>query len=308
MNTFEKAKEAILGRLEEAEEEGRPFHWVKPWEGGSPWACNHTKPGTPYRGINALILGPGEYLTFNQFKKLQEADPGIKMKKGSKGKPLFFFTYKESKRRDDADGEETEPSALRRRPVFKRYTVFDLSCFEGIKAHYGYTPRRHSLDESLHGALLDCACYAESAGIGLSSVPGSGRAYYSPLESSVVVPDIEQFESKHEYFSTLFHELVHSTAGILGRKGGASWGDEGYAKEELVAEIGASMLCAHYRIDDDSTAENSIAYIRSWKGTLKSLGASDVVYAANQAQKACDLIVGKAPCDAGSDEGDRRAA
>ena len=85
------------------------------------------------------------------------------------------------------------------------------------------------------------------------------------------MPQKERFKSVEEYYSTLFHELTHSTghAKRLNRKGGSRFGSATYSREELVAEIGAAMLCGVAHIDN-ATLDNSAAYIDSWRRALKA--------------------------------------
>jgi antirestriction protein ArdC len=128
---------------------------------------------------------------------------------------------------------------------------------------------------------------------------GLNRAFYSPTKDIVGMPRPEQFNSSEHYFSVLFHELTHSTghASRLSRKSVcrtngklAAFGTDPYAKEELVAEMGAAFLCGHAGIVD-CTVDNSAGYIASWLERLKN-DPKLVVQAAAQAQKAADFILG----------------
>ncbi|MCM3791290.1 zincin-like metallopeptidase domain-containing protein [Domibacillus indicus] len=120
----------------------------------------------------------------------------------------------------------------------------------------------------------------------------SGRAVYFPKLDRVSVPPIKDYRKAEKYYSVLFHEMIHSTGHQrrLARKGitqsGVSFGDETYSKEELVAEIGAAMLCGVAGIEN-TTIENSASYIESWLRVLKE-DSKLIVYAAAQAQKAAD--------------------
>ena len=123
----------------------------------------------------------------------------------------------------------------------------------------------------------------------------SDRAWYAPGRDVVGMPSIGLFSSSAEYYSTLFHELTHSTGHTsrVGREGVEhlqSFGSESYSREELVAEVGAAMLCGVTGIAN-RTIENSAAYLRGWIDRLKS-DARLVVVAASSAQKAADFILG----------------
>lgn len=123
----------------------------------------------------------------------------------------------------------------------------------------------------------------------------SGVAAYNPMMDIIKVPPREDFSNIPEYYSTLFHEMVHSTghSDRLDRDEVANvnrFGSEPYSREELVAEIGAAMLCGFAGIDN-STIDNSVAYINSWLKRLKN-DKRLVVYAAARAQRAVDYIMG----------------
>jgi antirestriction protein ArdC len=110
------------------------------------------------------------------------------------------------------------------------------------------------------------------------------------------MPSRTAFESQAEYYSTLFHELTHSTghAKRLAREGfdrPQMFGSESYSREELIAEMGSAMLCGVAGIEQ-ATVANSVAYLKSWIARLKS-DSRLVVHAASAAQKAADYIRGE---------------
>ena len=124
----------------------------------------------------------------------------------------------------------------------------------------------------------------------------NSRAYYSPVNDSVHMPKKELFHSDEELYSTLFHELVHSTGheSRLKRTGifdSSFYGDNQYSREELVAEMGAAFLCSIAGIEN-KTIDNSASYINSWLQRLKN-DRKLVVIAAGSAQKACDFITNR---------------
>lgn len=120
------------------------------------------------------------------------------------------------------------------------------------------------------------------------------RACYSPALDTVSMPESKLFESGEGYYSTLFHELIHSTGHVsrLNRReitDPIRFGSDPYSREELVAEMGAAFLCGHCGIEN-KTIDQSAGYIQSWLGKLKE-DRRLVVHAAVQAQKACDFIL-----------------
>ena len=137
--------------------------------------------------------------------------------------------------------------------------------------------------------------YLSREGVKLSHQEGD-RAFYRPSTDEVVLPIRKQFISTAEYYSTVFHELTHSTghATRLNRLSKPSFfGAEDYSKEELVAEIGAATLVNHVGIETDSSFRNNAAYIQNWLTVLKD-DKRFIVSAAGKAEKAVQLILGSA--------------
>ncbi len=136
------------------------------------------------------------------------------------------------------------------------------------------------------------------------------QAAYIPSRDVVTMPSRTAFESQAEYYSTLFHELTHSTghATRLAREGfdtPQKFGSESYSREELIAEMGSAMLCGVAGIEQ-STLANSAAYLKTWIARLKS-DSRLVVSAASAAQKAADYIRGESAKGSPASEGGHHA-
>jgi antirestriction protein ArdC len=122
------------------------------------------------------------------------------------------------------------------------------------------------------------------------------QAFYSPHEDCVGMPERERFDGEASYFATLFHELIHATgsekrlnrASLTERNG---FGSNPYCKEELIAELGSAFLCGYADIVD-RTLDNSAAYLEGWLKQFQN-DRTLIVYAAAQAQKAADFILGR---------------
>ena len=274
----------VTDRIIKALEEGT-VPWQKPWVGTG--AAISYVSRKPYKGVNTLLLDqPGEYLTFKQCAAL-----GGKIKKGEKSNMIVFFTFSERKE-TGADGEDKIISF----PVLKYYNVFHITQCEGIESKLETpSPNANPLTEG--ETIIDG--YVSKSGVKFEPTKGSDRAFYRPAEDRVVVPDISQYKILEEYYSTAFHELTHSTGHSsrlkrFGEKndGVAAFGDEVYSKEELIAEIGSSMLMSIAGIERPETFQNSASYLQSWLNVLKG-DKRLIVTAANAAQKAVDLILGK---------------
>lgn len=269
-SVYEIVTERIIAQLEEG-----TVPWQRPWSGGPAvnWVSQR-----PYRGLNAL-LPPGEYATFNQVSQA-----GGRVNKGAKGN-LVIFWKPATKPEETDDGEAVEE----RPPVLRYYKVWEIS-----SQCTGLEPRRQRFEHDpieVAQALVD----------GYSDAPlityAPGCAYYDPSADEVSVPELADFKTPEGYYATLYHELMHSTGhkSRLARDTVtkvAGFGSEPYSKEELVAELGASMLCAVAGIDNSQLTNNSAAYIAGWLQALRD-DKRIVIQAASQAQKAVDFMRGQ---------------
>ena len=258
---------------------------VIPWE--KPWiscgkAISHAT-GKAYSLLNQMLLGrPGEYITF---KQCQEA--GGKVKKGEKASMVVFWKWIEQE--DEETGEKKEI------PFLRYYNVFHIDQCEGVTAKHTAETAFPDGAETLEAAQEIIYDYLSREGVKLSHSEGD-RAFYRPSTDEVVLPIRKQFVSTAEYYSTVFHELTHSTghAKRLNRLNRAAFfGTEDYSKEELVAEIGAAALVNHVGLETSHSLRNNAAYIQNWLQVLKD-DKRFIVSAAGKAEKAVNLILGTA--------------
>ena len=237
-----------------------------------------------YRGINCWLLAMGGFtspfwLTYRQAQEL-----GGNVRKGEHGS--FVVKYGTFNKEDEESGEAEQ------RMYLKGYTVFNACQIEGIEF-----PR-----PEIRPMASDACGEARMIVAGMPQKPtikhGSTTAFYQPGIDTVSMPDMENMASPEAYFSTLFHELSHSTGAIcrINRKSlvenkGMHASRQVYGEEELVAEFSASFLNAHAGIFE-TQSENSAAYIAGWLKVLKGSDAKTwVIRAASQAQKAADFIL-----------------
>lgn len=252
--------------------------WQKPWRSNGLDIPRNAVSNRPYHGINVLLLGWAgfddlRFLTYNQAKAR-----GTSVRKGEKGHTIVFWSF-------IPDKTNPEKSV----PILRYYTVFNVSQVEDIDALKLVAP----VAVNTNWVPIDEAqAIADAYPSGPSVTHNGGdRAYYRRSTDSISIPLVSSFTSADEYYSTLFHELTHSTGheSRLDRlEDNAGFGCESYAKEELVAELGSAFLCAHAGIDN--TIANSAAYIAGWLRALKS-DPRLIVSAAGQAQKAATLIL-----------------
>jgi len=279
-NVYEIVKENILDRLEEAIKNGEKFNWVKPWTGSI--APTNFKSKKRYNGINILLLPlGGYYLTFKQI-----AEMGGKVNKGAKSYPIYYWNFV-TKTVKNEKGEDEEKEY----PIFKYYKVFHQDDITDIKFPEIEIKNEHTLNESCEDLLKK---YSEI--VPMRFIEGSSNAYYYPNFDEIVLPDKSQFLDINEFYSTAFHESIHSTGhkSRLNRLSkDAKFGNKVYSKEELVAEIGASMLRAYFGIESKEVDKNTIAYLQGWISHIRENKSTEIVHAAQQAQKAVDFILDK---------------
>jgi antirestriction protein ArdC len=288
-----KVEEVITQRIMEQLERG-VIPWQRPWSGGEMPKNLVTK--KEYKGINTFMLAAAGFsspfwMSFKQVKEL-----GGSVLKGSKGFPVVFWKQLDVKPKgSETDDGETPQGSRKTIPLLRYYTVFNVDQTEGIDpkkipALIARTYNDLEKNKQCEGIIKNMP---KRPGI----VHAEPRAYYRPSSDVVNMPRFETFTSSEYYYSTLFHELTHSTGhesrlnrkGVSGSDGQwSAFGSTPYAKEELVAEMGAAFLCGHCQIEN-KTIDNSAAYIQSWLGKLRN-DPKMVIVAAAQAQRASDFI------------------
>lgn len=280
--------------IAELEKGVRP--WVKPWsaehaEGRAGRPLRHN--GVPYAGINVLMLWTAAlaggfaapfWMTFRQAKEL-----GAHVRKGERGSPVVYANTLH--RTEETESGETIEQDI---PYLKAYTVFNTEQIEGLPEHYYAKPEPKS-DAPQRIAHAE----AFFASTGVQIVTGGTEASYNVALDRVRMPPIEVFRSAEAFYATLAHEVCHWTkhpdrlARDFGRK---CFGDDGYAREELVAELGAAFLCADLKLELE-VREDHAAYIGHWLDVLRS-DKRAIFSAAAHAQRAADYLHGLQPEEA----------
>lgn len=306
MNIYEMVTNRIIEKLEKAEKSGEKFHWVKPFDitTGTRFACNY-ETQVPYTGINKLLAEPDEYLTFNQVKKINEKskDDFLHIRKGAKGIPILYVNWKEVLDEDGNIKTDKDGNPFKK-PFFKYYTVFsrqDVINKDGENLpskvptkHYDYEGIEALTKRELLRFTSMINHYCANNGIELQIINDGTRAYFSPTDRIIRVPNISNFNSVYEYISTVAHETIHSTMLLTNRVPLNEFQTrENYSREELVAEIGSAMLVAQFQIPDDSpNKDNDIAYISGWRNFIKNNDTKGIVIGvAQHSQKAINLII-----------------
>jgi len=264
--------------------------WLKPWNaehaaGRISQPLRHN--GTPYRGINILLLW-GEacakgyaapiWMTYKQAQEL-----GGQVRKGEHGSLVVYANTITRTEKNDA-GEDIEHEI----PFMKGYTVFNIEQVDGLPAHYYAQPANPlPLAERIENADR----FMTNTGATIHH--GGNQAYYAPARDAIQLPPFEAFKDKESYYATALHELTHWTKHEkrLDRDfGRQKFGDAGYAREELVAELGAAFLCAALGITPE-IREDHAAYLGHWLKVLKE-DKRAIFSAAAHAQRAADYLDG----------------
>ena len=264
---YEIITEQIIAQLEKG-----IGPWRQPWRNGLP---KNLISGKVYRGVNLFLLATAGSEYFVTRKQAEEMGGRIRCK----GFPVVFWKILEK--------ENLKTGEIDRIPLLRYYKVYPVTGIEGIE-----------LPSIAAGALAPID-NAEEIFRNMPYPPaisfGGDSACYSPSRDEVKMPEMQHFVGAEEFYSTLFHELAHSTGhqSRLQREGVTrNWGfgSHQYSEEELVAEMSASFLCGIAGIGQQ-TIQSSAAYIGSWLRKLKD-DPKYIVQAGSKAQKAADYILG----------------
>jgi antirestriction protein ArdC len=276
--TYDRITDRITALLEQG-----TVPWHKPWKARTGLPRNFVSQN-PYRGINVFLLLAMMYespfwLTFRQVSQL-----GGSVRKGEKACPVVF--WKQTMVEDKKSGEQKKKYLLR------FYHVFNVAQCDGLKIS------AEPVQENIIAKPEDIVAQMPQPPI---LKHGMTHAYYSPREDCVGLPPRERFEKTEDYYSTVFHEFVHSTGHEKRLKRStltesAGYGSNPYCKEELIAEMGAAFLCGLAEIGE-RTIDNSAAYLKGWLEQLRN-DKTLIVQAAAQAQKAADFILGRTESEA----------
>lgn len=279
INVYEMVTNRIIEQLE-----NNIIPWEKPWSGTIDGAFNRISK-KPYSILNQMLLKyDNEYASFKQWQDL-----GGHIRKGEKSEMVVFWKMYPIKEKQD-DGTEI----IKTIPLLKYINVFHISQVDGVE------PLKQKIThdiEPIDKAEKILNDYWNRENITIEHVKGD-KAFYSPMFDKIQLPLFEQFKQSEEYYSTAFHESVHSTMKESrcnrqeDRKGKVvSFSSEEYSKEELVAEIGSAQLMNIVGIETTKSFRNSTAYIQSWLKVLRN-DNKFIVSASSKAEKAVNYILG----------------
>jgi antirestriction protein ArdC len=280
MDIYQIVTDKVLAQLEA----GTP-PWVQPWssKGGQLGLPHNAISGKPYRGINPWLLcgtarGPGNgWMTYKQAQ-----DIGANVRRGEKGSMIVFFkpwTVTDKNAAPREDGTRVE----RKIPILRHFTVFHTSQIENL-------PARFAAEEPAPVSIPDQNSRAAALMAQATVLHGGDSAFYRHATDSIHLPLPGAFSDMANYYATALHELTHWTGAPsrLAREYGKRFGDSAYAREELVAEMGAAYLCAACGIDGQL---QHASYLKLWIAVLQE-DKRAIVMAGAAAQKAADFVQG----------------
>lgn len=280
-SVYEMVTERIINQLEKG-----IVPWRKPWTGIEGGAYNRISKKS-YSLLNQMLLKhEGEYATYNQWESL-----GGHVRKGEKSEIVVFWKIQPIEETKEDGTKETKQV-----PILRYFNVFHISQVEGVEPLTKDDLKSIEPIEKAENVLHD---YWSREGIEVKHI-GGDEAYYSPSRDLIRLPLFDQFTDANEYYSTAFHESVHSTMKesrcnrAEDRKGKlVAFGSNDYSKEELIAEIGSASLMNIIGIETGKTFQNSTAYIQSWLSVLRN-DVKFIVSASSKAEKAVNYILNEA--------------
>ncbi len=284
----EYAEEVAAKIIEQLEQGTAP--WQRPWKPGELALPYNAATGKEYRGMNSIWLAmqghsDPRWMTFNQ---AIAAEAGVR--RGSKGTKIMYWKFREERKATDEQGrpildENGKPRMVTvelERPRAFHAVVFNGQQIDGLPAlqpkQIATEPERHARAEAI----------LANSGASIRHAAGD-RAFYQPSTDSITLPERSQFQAADGYYATALHELGHWTghASRLDRDLAHPFGSEGYAREELRAEIASLMLGERLEIGHDPGQH--AAYVKSWIKALKD-DPREIFRAASDAERITTYI------------------
>jgi antirestriction protein ArdC len=283
LDVYRKVTDSIITAIDNGAGEYHMPWLVRQEKGFSPVSVGSAK---PYRGVNTVVLWSQAQCkgycsalwgTYQQWQSL-----GGHVRKDEHGSPVVYWGSYESKETEqDAEGTSRHLFA-------KGYTVFNLEQVDGCKL-----PRRFEPKLSHHERIGHAEEFFARAGVQIRD--GGNRAYYRPdTPEAVYMPGFDQFPDRVDYYSVLAHETTHWTShgSRCDRQLGKRFGDDAYAMEELIAELGSAFTMARLELELTPRQDHA-QYIATWLRVLRA-DKRAIFTAASKAQQAADYLLKQA--------------
>jgi antirestriction protein ArdC len=284
MDLYQSVTDRIVSMIERGAGD-----WRMPWHAAASGDISmpHNVTGRAYRGVNVPLLwasaqafgyGSPVWATYKQWQ-----ERGAQVRRGEKSTLIIFWKRIEVAANDNDDGDDpTDPTETRL--IARGYSVFSAAQVDGFDPQT--VARKGELIEA--SRIEQVERYFRNTGSIVRH--GGARAFYSPGGDFIQMPEFRQFVAADRYYSTLAHEHVHWTGAVqrCAREFGRRFGDNAYAFEELVAELGAAFLCAELGLSNEPRQDHA-AYLAGWLRVLK--GDKRAIFtAASKAQAAADFL------------------
>jgi antirestriction protein ArdC len=283
-DVYRKVTDQIINAIEQG-----VGNWRMPWHTSGRFAFSpiNVTSKKPYRGINTVCLWAaaqakgyesGEWGTYQQWQ-----ERGAQVRKGEKSALVVFWKFANGSSESQDTSETTASSS---RLLFTRgYSVFNATQVDG------YTPKVDT-ERPMLERIEQADAFFRAIGSDLRH--GGNQAFYSPSGDYVQIPPFQAFRENVSYYSVLAHEHTHWTANAdrCNRELGKRFGDNAYAAEELIAELGAAFTCAHLGLTTEPR-EDHARYIQSWLKVLRA-DKRAIFTAASKAQQAADWMMQRA--------------
>jgi antirestriction protein ArdC len=281
-DVYERVTNQIIKAIEDGAGE-----WLMPWHKLT--AANSVSVNAvsrkPYRGVNVLALWAtaiekgyrsSVWATYAQWQQL-----GAQVRRGEESAFVVFWKFDRSTDVQDASADADERNDRRASILARGYHVFNAEQVDGF-----LLPPLPELPEVERNEAAE----RFFAKLGADIRHGGQRAFYSPAHDYIQLPPFALFKETAAYYATLGHECVHWSGARhrLNRDLKGRFGEEAYAAEELVAELGAAFLCAHLGIANEPRSDHA-AYVQNWLSVLRN-DKRAIFTAASKAQAAVDWL------------------
>src|SRR3984893_9573469 len=264
-------------------------NWCMPWHtsGKFDFSPSNVVSKKAYRGINTVCLWAaaqakgydrGEWATYQQWQ-----ERGAQVRKGEKAATVVFWKFA-PEAAESPEGREQQHASPSRLLFTRGYSVFNAAQVDG------YTPKADT-DTPMPERIAHAEAFFQAIRADVRN--GGNQAFYAPASDHIQMPPFQAFTENVSYYSTLAHEHTHWTAPAsrCDRQLGKRFGDNAYAAEELIAELGAAFTCAHLGLSTEPR-EDHAQYINSWLKVLKA-DSRAIFTAASKAQQATDWMIAR---------------
>ncbi|WP_455654337.1 ArdC family protein [Phascolarctobacterium sp.] len=263
--------------------------WQKPWSSSGTTLLTpaNGKSGRRYRGANNIILlfeqlkngyNDPRWYTFKQISEIE----GAKLRKGSKGIRIEFWTDRVKDKEASQEAGEDVYKKLEK-PILRYFVVFNATMIEGLEPYKVSVPTWDPVERAEN--------IVKANGVPVIHDQGN-RCFYVPAFDEIHMTPKAAFSSSSDYYTTLLHEVGHSTGhhSRLGREISNRFGTEEYAKEELRAELASMFLCRDINLQSEHADTSHAGYIKSWIKVLQE-DHNEIFRAASDAEKICDYLL-----------------